>query len=186
MQVVPVKASPSFLKGQIVWVFLADKSIESSLFIAGSAGRSQALQVHVSEKLPRGESCLHSDRHHTSRYWSFQPSLYTSYKAIFSFILFLLSFVLASAQNTPSLRKNCFHLAWNCVACVDSLFTTYKNLCHSFNWCSYRSKPMWDTKEDIFYSLHAALSHAIKSVWATKLQKLFLILKLLKNYINLF
>lgn len=127
MQVVPVKASPSFLKGQIVWVFLADKSIESSLFMAGSAGRSQALQVHVSEKLPRGESCLHSDRHHTSRYWSFQPSLYTSYKAIFSFILFLLSFVLASAQNTPSLRKNCFHLAWNCVACVDCCLPLTKN-----------------------------------------------------------
>ncbi len=87
--------------------------------MSGSAGRSQALQVHVnvSEKLPRGEACLRSDRHHTSRYLSFQPSLCISYKTVLIHSLSALLCPCVCIQNTPLLQENCFYLSWICGMC---------------------------------------------------------------------
>lgn len=158
MQVVPIKASSSFLKEQILWVFLADKSIESSLFMSGQLGVPKFCRYMLmfQKSCPAGRPV--STPTGTTPHGIYLLSLHCTFLIkLFSHSFSSCSLLSLCLHRThPSLQKNCFHLAWICVACVDCCLPLTKNTyTHSFNWCSYRSKPMWNTKDDIFYSLHA-------------------------------
>lgn len=128
LQVVPVKASSSFLKGGrsygCSWLTKASNPLSSC---QGNLGVPKFCRYMLMFRKSCPAGSLHSNRHHTSRYLSF--SLHCAFHlrlfshSISSCSLFCLRVCI---QNTPTLQKNSFHLALICVACVDSCFPLTK------------------------------------------------------------